>query len=495
MWPPGVRALSAAEMSVVEENSVALGVSIDALMENAGRASAEEIARRLPAPPASVGIVAGTGNNGGDGFAAAFYLSQWGYAPEVWVVRPPSEIRSRPCRRCFDRIERHGSVHPRVPTAEELTGQPLVVDALLGTGQSGPVRGAYQAAVEAIHRSGAPVLSIDMPTGIGNAGALHPKWTVALTVLKEGMSEANAGEIIVRDIGIPPEAWLLTGPGEFAFLRGTPAREERTRHARILIIGGGPYAGAPALAALAALRSGTERATVLAPEPTATSIQAFSPNLVVRGIGTERFQPGDAASILSFVTEVAPEAIVMGMGAGRAPETIDCYRRLFEALPLHIPLAVDADALGALPPTIPSGRTIVATPNRGEYAREFARHAASPDASLLDQAREIARARGLFLMVKGEPDLLTDGASAFQNFHHHAAQTVSGVGDVVGGVLGSLLGQGVAPLHATRLASYWVGDAGVRAGGRRGMGLVATDVIEELPSALVAGLDRLARSA
>lgn len=306
MWPPGVRALSASETAVVEENAVALGVSVDALMENAGRATAEEAARRLPAPPSTVGIVAGTGNNGGDGFAAAFYLSQWGYAPEVWIVRPPSEIRSRPCRRCFDRIERHANVRQRVPRAEELTGQPLVMDALLGTGQAGPLRGPYREAVEAIRQSGAPVLSIDMPTGLGNVDALRPKWTVALTVLKEGMTEANCGETILRDIGIPPEAWLRTGPGEFAFLRALAPQGERARHARILVIGGGPYAGAPALAGLAALRSGAERATVLAPEPAATLVQSFNPNLVVRGIGRERFALEDVPSVRAFVGETNP---------------------------------------------------------------------------------------------------------------------------------------------------------------------------------------------
>src|SRR5487761_44053 len=163
MWPPDLRALSASETAVVEENAVSLGVAVDALMENAGRAAAEEAVRRLPAPPAPVAIVAGTGNNGGDGFAAAFYLSQWGYAPQVWVVRPPSEIRSRPCRRCFDRIERYAQVKAKVPTAEELTGQPLVIDALLGAGQAGALRGPYRDAVEAIRTSGSPVLSIDMP--------------------------------------------------------------------------------------------------------------------------------------------------------------------------------------------------------------------------------------------------------------------------------------------------------------------------------------------
>lgn len=494
MWPTGVRPLSASEAAVVEENAVALGVAIDALMENAGRATAEEAARRLPAPPAPVAIVAGTGNNGGDGFAAAFYLSQWGYAPEVWLVRPPSEIRSRPCRRCFDRVERHATVRPRVPRTEDLTGRPLIVDALLGTGQAGPLRGPYREAVEAMHRSGAPILSIDMPTGLGNPDAVHPKWTVALTVLKAGMDEGNSGEIIVRDIGIPPEAWLHTGPGEFAFLRSLAPHGERSRHARIAVIGGGPYAGAPALAGLAALRSGAERATVLVPEPAASSVQSFSPNLVVRAIGRDRFAPGDVPTITAFLNETKPAAVVMGMGAGRAPETLDAFRALLAAIPSTTPLVVDADALEALPPKMGAGRLIVATPNQGEYARVFGGQPETAATATVEQARAIALERGVNLFVKGEPDLLTDGVSVFQNFHHHVAQTVSGVGDVLGGVLGSLLGQGLAPAHASRLASYWTGDAGVRAGVRRGWGMVATDVVDELPNALVAGLDRIARS-
>lgn len=494
MWPPGVRPLSSSEAAVVEENAVALGVAIDALMENAGRAAAEEAARRLPAPPAPVAVVAGTGNNGGDGFAAAFYLSQWGYAPEVWIVRPPSEIRSRPCRRCFDRVERHATVRQRVPRAEDLTGRPLVVDALLGTGQTGPLRGPYREAAAAIQASGSPVLSIDMPSGLGQPDAVRPKWTVVLTVPKEGMSEANSGELIVRDIGIPPEAWLHTGPGEFSFLRSLAPRGERARHARIVVIGGGPYAGAPALAGMAALRSGTERATVIAPEPAATLVQSFSPNLVVRAFGHDHFAAADVPRITAFLEEVKPAAVVMGMGAGRAPETLEAYRALLGAIDLKTPLVVDADALEAIPARVVEGRSIIATPNRGEFARVFDRSTAASAAPEPEAARAIALGRGLTLFVKGEPDLLTDGESVFQNFHHHVAQTVSGVGDVVGGVLGSLLGQGLPPLHAARLASYWVGDAGVRAGVRRGWGMVATDVIDELPNSLVAGLDRIARS-
>jgi NAD(P)H-hydrate epimerase len=105
----------------------------------------------------------------------------------------------------------------------------------------------------------------------------------------------------------------------------------------------------------------------------------------------------------------------------------------------------------------------------------------------------VARERGILLVVKGEPDIVTDGQVAIQNYHHHIAQTVSGVGDVLAGTLASLLAQGLPPLHAARLGTFWVGDAGIRAAGRKSFGVMATDIVEELPSSLLAGLDRISR--
>ena len=240
-----------------------------------------------------------------------------GVAPEVWLVRPPSEIRSRPCRRLVDRIERHANVRQRVPRAEEATGQPLVMDALLVL--VGLLRGPYREAVEAIRQSGGP-LSIDMPTGLGNVDALRPKWTVALTVVKEGMTEANCGETILRDIGIPPEAWLRTGPwASSPFYARSPPRESAHATPASSSSAGDPMRVPLALAGLAALRSGAERATVLAPEPAATLVQLFNPNLVVRGIGRERFALEDVPSVRAFVGETNPDVICSGMGAGERP--------------------------------------------------------------------------------------------------------------------------------------------------------------------------------
>ncbi len=499
MWAASRRALSSVEMAVIEENAVALGVTIDALMESAGRAVAEEVARHLPPPPARVAVVAGSGNNGGDGTCATFYLQQWGYSPEVWLVHPPSEIRSRAARRCFDRIEHRCPVHLRVPRPEELATMPLVVDALLGTGQSDRMRSPVREAVEAIRSSRAPVLSVDLPTGVGDPEGLRPSWTVTFTTVKEEIARGNAGELAVREIGIPPDAWRRTGPGEFLLFRVPSGTSDRGRTGRVVVVGGGPYAGAPALAGLAALRSGAERATVVAPRGASESVQSFSPNLVVRAVGSGRFCPSDVPEILEFVRAAPPRALAVGMGAGAHPETIEALRTLLRELVGTVPLVVDADALAALPTAEeiaerPASAGLVATPNTGEFERVFGGVAGGPRERTSADVARIAAERRLMLLVKGPSDLGSDGESSFENAHHHAAMTVAGAGDVLAGVVASLLAQGLSPLHAARLGTYWTGEAGQRAAARRGFGLLATDVLDELPAALVAGLERVHRA-
>ena len=483
----------------MELNAVAAGVTLDTLMENAGRAVAEEAIHRLPPPPARVAIVASTGNNGGDGTCAAHYLLQWGYSPEVWLVRPPSEIRSRAARRCFDRIERRLPVHLAAPTPQELATMPLVIDALLGTGQAEHVRSPILEAVRAVRSSGAPVLSVDLPSGTRDpVEGIRPQWTVTFTTVKDEMDRATAGEVVVRDIGIPPEAWRRTGPGEFAFFRAPTGRSDRGRTARVVVIGGGPYAGAPALAGLAALRSGAERATVLAPVGAVEAVQSFSPNLVVRAFGNGRFRPDDVGPILEFLEAAPPKAVGLGMGAGAHPETLAAMRGILKGMDPGLPVVIDADGLAAIP-TGPealereAGRWPVATPNAGEFDRLFGGGTGTA-AERPDQVRRWAAERHLFLIVKGEPDLLTDGETIVENYHHHPAMTVGGVGDVLAGTVASLLGQGLRPLAAARLGTYWVGEAGILAASRRSFGLVATDVIDDLPAALSGGLARVHRA-
>jgi ADP-dependent NAD(P)H-hydrate dehydratase / NAD(P)H-hydrate epimerase len=489
------RPLTSLEMAVVEANSVALGVTVDQLMENAGRAVAEEAMRRLPSPPASLAVVAGPGNNGGDATCAAFYLHQWGYVPEIWMLRSPSEIASRAARRCFDRVERIAPVHVGVPRPEDLARHALVLDGLLGTGQGGRLRSPVRDAVDAITASGVPTLAVDIPTGVSDPHGLRPRWTVTLTVAKEEMTPENSGEIVVRDIGIPPEAWHRTGPGEFLFLPRAVRAGDGRRTGRVVVIGGGPYSGAPALAALAALRAGAERATVIAPGGSAERVQGFSPNLVVHAEGSERFRPTDAENIVEFVRASRPHAVVIGMGAGNHAETVEALREVELRLAGSVPMVVDADGLAGVPTgeeiAARGGSEIVVTPNVGEYDRYFGGVRGAPAAEQGERARAIAAVRRVVLLSKGDPDLLSDGIEWFENDHHHPAMTVGGAGDVLAGVVGGLLAQGVYARHAVRLATWWCGEAGGRVAAHKGYGLTATDEIEELPAVMVTALGHL----
>jgi len=134
---------------------------------------------------------------------------------------------------------------------------------------------------------------------------------------------------------------------------------------------------------------------------------------------------------------------------------------------------------------------LIATPNVGEFLRDFEGTKDSPPEKTRHHVAAVAQRFGLTLVRKGDPDVISDGISTFENRHHSPFQTVAGAGDVLGGVLGALLAQGLAATHAARLATYWVGEAGIRVAGSCGAGLVATDLIEELPATLVAGLGRV----
>jgi NAD(P)H-hydrate epimerase len=262
-----------------------------------------------------------------------------------------------------------------------------------------------------------------------------------------------------------------------------------------VVIGGGPYSGAPALAALASLRAGAERATVIAPRPAADRVQGFSPDLVVRGTGEEHFRRRDVPSIRELLRQTPPKALVIGMGAGSDPETVGALGEVLEWAMGRFPLVVDADALLALDLKTRSAEDrsaaeLVATPNDGEYSRLFV---GGPTPGVEDraaQARSIAKTNHLTLLVKGDVDLITDGDELYRNRHHHPAMTVGGLGDVLAGVVGALLAQGVPPVHAARLGSYWAGEAGTRVAEVNGFGLVASDVIAQLAPTLVDGIRR-----
>jgi len=487
------RPFSSLEMAVVEANAFALGISLRDLMAAAGRAVAEEAALRLPPPPARVALIIGSGNNGGDGLAAALELQRRGYRPELWRLPPPERLRGAAVREFYEAAARQLPIHSGVPEVQELAEFPLVIDGILGTGQMGPLRSPYAEAVAHLRRSQRPILAIDLPTGVDDPEGIRAQWTVALTGPKAEAPTDRCGTVIVRSIGIPPEAWESTGPGEFRALTPWIRPTLRGRSGRLLIIGGGPYAGAPALAGRAALRTGAERATLIVPGGVAPTVQGFGPDLIVRGVGPAGWWAADQIDpVTEMIDRLRPGAVALGMGAGDHRDTREFFEGIHRWLTAHPdrhgPVLYDADALAAVsdpPPQAPAaGPAVFATPNLGEYRRWF-EGTREPTA---EEVAARARARGLYLLVKGSTDWLSDGPRTVRNEHHSSAMTVGGMGDVLDGVLGGLLAQGIEPWVAGRLALYWVGEAGERVHRVRGWGLMASDVIEAIPLAAVEAL-------
>jgi hydroxyethylthiazole kinase-like uncharacterized protein yjeF len=483
---------SSLEVAIAERNAVALGVPLARLMDHAGRAVADELRARFPDPSARLVVLAGSGNNGGDGSSAVHHLLTANRTVELWVVPGRAAVRTGIARRALSDVEAVHPVRDGVPSASALTGAAVVVDAMLGTGQIGELRGPYREAVEQVRLSKVPVLSVDLPTGFGGRFALVPKWTVTFSSPKLGLNESNGGTVTVRAIGIPEGAFDRTGPGEYL---AYPAPTPRGRHVRVAVIGGGPFSGAPALAALAALRAGAERTTVYAPEPAATAARALSSNLVVVPAGTDRLRPDDVPAIVEALRSSRIGAVVVGMGLGRHPETHAAVQLLLRELVGTVPLVVDADALDALPP--PRSPTpaapIVVTPNEGEFARVFRGEAWTGPETRLAAARAVADAHGVTVVLKGGDDAIAGRDRTASSGPHPNSMNVGGSGDVLAGLIGRLVADGIDPVLACRLATQWLGDAGARVAGRLGDGLIATDLIGELPYALQAGL-RVART-
>ncbi|MGI0150431.1 MAG: NAD(P)H-hydrate dehydratase, partial [Thermoplasmata archaeon] len=316
--------------------------------------------------------------------------------------------------------------------------------------------------------------------GFGGPGAVRASMAVTFTAVKRGMTRANSGRIVLRDIGIPPAAIEQTGPGEYL---AYPLRAPAARAARIVIVGGGPYSGAPALSALAALRAGAERATILCPSSVVASVRAASPTLVVHAIGEDRFRAAQARELIRFLAANRHDALAIGMGAGRERSTVSFFREVLRALPPGTPVVVDADALeSAL--ELPGRASWLLTPNEVELLRITGARRDGPAPDREKMIHRFLRGRRCAVLAKGDPDRVGFEGRFAVNRCHHPAGMVSGAGDVLDGVLATLLGAGAEPWEAARLGAYWVGDASSRVERRLGYGLIATDIIEELPAAL-----------
>jgi NAD(P)H-hydrate epimerase len=472
------------EVKVLDRNSEHLGVPTSQLMENAGKGIAETLLKDLHVQDKKVLFLCGTGNNGGDAFVAARLL-RGKCNVSVVLAKPEENIRSNLSRSNLTKYE--GEIGVGLDSAKsEIATSDVIVDALLGIGVKGEVREPLKSLINLINDSGKPVLSVDVPSGLGSDAAINPTMTVTFHDTKMGMSDKNSGKIVEVDIGIPKDAERFTGPGELVYYP-LPAREShKGDNGVLLVVCGGPFTGAPALVGLAALRTGCDLVRIATPESVWRVVASFSPSLIVRPLKGD-FLNRENLDDLSGMAQEA-DAAVIGPGLGRAEETLRTVRDFVSKL--SIPFLVDADAITAVAEDLSTikGKKCIVTPHSAEFERLSRKPLPKDLDERIGQMESFSKENGLTVLFKGPVDIIAGEGRLKLNRTGNVAMTVGGTGDVLAGICGSFLAREVEPFNAARMGAFVSGSAGDLAFEKLSHGLTPTDVIEEIPEVLKTSL-------
>jgi ADP-dependent NAD(P)H-hydrate dehydratase / NAD(P)H-hydrate epimerase len=494
-----IELLSNEEMAEADRLTIASGTAGLDLMEQAGRAIADAVALRQPLGT-SIVVVAGPGNNGGDGFVAARLLAERGFRVRVLSLAEKDRLRgdAGEAARRFG-----GSVEPAAPAG--LSDAGVIIDAIFGAGLARPVEGAARDMIEAMNACGAPILAVDLPSGInGTTGArlgtaVRATETVTFFRRKPGHlllpGRLYCGKVRIADIGIEPDVLSKIRLRTFAnapelWKSHFPVpRVDAHKYARgHAVVGSGGLArtGAARLAARGALRAGAGLVTIASPRD-ALAVHAAA-NLAVM------VRPVDGAPELGEMLEDRRfNAIVLGPGGG-----VGAAMREFVATALkgERGVVLDADALtsfaedpAALCAASAGRAATVMTPHHGEFSRVFGKERAiAAAASRLEAARAAASRSHAVMVLKGPDTVIAapDGRAAI-NENAPPWLATAGSGDVLCGMIAGLLAQKMPAFEAACAAVWLHGEVGSAVG----PGLISEDLPEALPQVLRALFSRL----
>ncbi|KYH25362.1 NAD(P)H-hydrate epimerase [Halalkalicoccus paucihalophilus] len=467
--------ITAARMGAVDRNAEALGVPRKQLMESSGNSVARTV-REEASEGDSVVIIAGRGNNGGDALVAARFLDE--YDPSIYLLGRPETISTDIARENWEALEAAGYDAEAVTDSTDLDfgDSAVIVDGMLGTGISGELREPEATAAHEINAAEATVVSVDVPSGVdADSGDVPESAVEADRVVtfhdgKPGLADLDC-EVSVADIGIPAAAERYVGPGDLEL--GTPAPDAGTR---VFVIGGGPYTGAPALSAQAALRSGAELSFLACPESIKDVLAGYAEDLIVQEYESDRLSPAEVEGLIETATK-HDDVVVLGPGLGTADETLEAARTFLEEF--EGPMVVDADALSIVP-EVETDATLICTPNRKELAKMGGPELDDLEAGA-DEIEAFAAELGHVVMAKAEADVVTDGEHTRISTRGTPGMTVGGTGDTLAGIIAAFI-KGADPLDAAAAAAYANGRAAERLD--RGGGLLASDLLDELPEVI-----------
>ena len=482
-----MRVLNAAQMRDADRQTIEdVGIPSMVLMENAGRqvvaaleAAYEDLSDK------HVSVLCGPGSNGGDGFVVARTLHQRGVDVSVFVVAPMAAIKGD-ARLNLEILGRLGLTAVEIADEQtwdlhfsEISQSDLIVDAIFGTGLKSPLGGMMETVAADVNASGIPVVAVDLPTGLSADRAepigecIRAAMTVTLGAPKVPLvlppGESEAGNIVVADIGIPPEIIdglagsrleLLTREGMREMLHPRESDSHKGDYGRVLIIAGSRgKSGAAHLAAVGALRSGAGLVTVAAPAGVQPIIAGMSPEYMTVALD-ESIEGRVSADALGPILGFDHDVIAAGPGLGSGSDVSMFVTDLLSRT--DSPLVLDADALNALaanPELLQRGgegsRPIVITPHPGEMARLANTSVDSVQANRIDVARDFAVQHQIYVILKGHRTLIaTPDGKVFINPLGNPGMATGGTGDVLTGVLAAWLAQLLDAEAACKVGVY-----------------------------------------
>lgn len=490
--------LTPQEMRDADADAVAR-VGDVALMRTAGDRIADFIATSYE--PGRVVAFAGPGNNGGDAFAALAQLDP-SYERVVYAAPAP---RPSPARNDAEsRARARGVVIHSLPATDDaargaLAGASLALDGLFGTGTRLPLGEAFRAAARALDARTLPVLAIDIPSGIDaltgacSDDCVRAGVTLTLAAAKPGLlldpARERVGALWIAEIGIDDHT-LGAHARSFAALdddallsllpQRAPGADKRSAGAPLIIAGSQQFPGAAVLCARAAARAGAGYVTVATPQNAAQALRAHLVEQVVVTFPEEK-----AANVVDELLEIAQRntAIALGPGLGLDKQTGAIVRGIISRTDL--PMVIDASALFHLAKhlEILRGKRAVITPHAGEFARLSGEGTVSEGARV-SRLRSFVERTGITTLLKGRATLIDDGTVMHINPTGTNALATAGTGDVLTGMIATLLSAGLSPLDAARAAAYWHGRAGRYCALQRRLGVIAGDLPEALGAAL-----------
>ncbi len=486
------------------------------LMENAGRGAAEVISKTFPdLHKKKIAIIAGKGNNGGDGFVIARYLLNNGIPVKVYLLTDPKGLRGD-AETNFNVFHRMKGEVISVPSSKEyikvkrdLERFDILVDGIFGTGLDAEVRGYYREVIDHLNTLQKPMVAVDIPSGLDAdtgkplGAAIRASLTITFGLPKIGHlippGIDYVGEVKVIDIGIPKRLveeekipTYLLEKEEIQKWLSIPRNPDSHKgdYGHLLVVAGSVgKTGAAAMACQAALRMGAGLVTLAIPKSLNGIMETKLTEVMTEPLPET---PKQTLSLRAFSTIVRlcenKRAVVIGPGLGTYKETQLLVLKLIRTLDL--PIVLDADGITALtiqPKTLPvSNRSLVLTPHPGEMAKLVRSQVKEVLEDRVGLSRNFSQSQHVHLVLKGHPSLIsTPKGEIFINPTGNPGMATAGAGDVLTGMIGGLVCQGFDILLSLQMAVYLHGSAGDEGTKEKGeKSLIASDIIEKIPTLL-----------